>query len=247
MGRILNIPGVAAPVTINVVRKALRAVADPTDAMHLMRFFKTGPGEYGEGDRFLGIRVPAIRRIVRELGALSHDDTLMLLQSGWHEERLTALLLLEQAHTSGDATLRKKIFDAYLANTKFINNWDLVDASAGAIAGPHLSHTKPRSLSRLAHSPMLWERRIAIVSTYYHIRRNEPDSTFLVAAWLLSDSHDLIHKAVGWMLREVGKRDVAVEEEFLLKHYHSMPRTMLRYAIERFPEKRRKAYLAGSL
>jgi len=247
MDRILKSPRDAAPVTINAVREALRAAADPIDATHLMRFFKTGPGEYGEGDRFLGIRVPAVRKIVREHGALSHDDTLTLLQSGWHEERLTALLLLTQAHVSGDAKLRKKIFDSYLANTKFVNNWDLVDASAGPIAGPHFSYTKPSTLSRLAHSHMLWERRIAIVSTYYHIKQDEFDATLLVAGWLLNDTHDLIHKAVGWMLREVGKRDAAVEEEFLLKHYHAMPRTMLRYAIERFPENRRKAYLAGSL
>ena len=247
MGRLLNAPRVATPVTIKAIRNALRGAGDPADAVHLMRFFKTGPGEYGEGDRFLGIRVPAVREIVREYAELSHDDTLLLLQSHWHEERLTALLLLEQAHAKGDATLRKKIFDAYLANTNFINNWDLVDASAGPIAGPHLNHTKPRTLSRLAHSPVLWERRIAIVSTYYHIKQNEFDATLLVAGWLSNDTHDLIHKAVGWMLREVGKRDVSVEEGFLLQHYRTMPRTMLRYAIERFPEKRRKAYLAGRL
>ena len=193
MGRILNAPGVATRVTINAIRKALRAAGNPDHAVHLTRFFKTGAGEYGEGDRFLGIRVPAVREIVREYAELSHDDTLLLLQSQWHEERLTALLLLEQAHASGDATLRKKIFDAYLANTQFINNWDLVDASAGPIAGPHLNHTKPSTLSRLAHSPDLWEKRIAIVSTFYHIKQNEFDSTLLVAGWLLNDTHDLIH------------------------------------------------------
>ncbi|MEO7040691.1 MAG: DNA alkylation repair protein [Gemmatimonadaceae bacterium] len=247
MGRILNVPHVATPATLDDIRKTLRAAGNPDDAVHLLRFFKTGPGEYGEGDRFLGIRVPAVREIVREFAQLSHDDTLLLLQSSWHEERLTALLLLDQAHASGDAALRKKIFDAYLANTQFINNWDLVDASAGPIAGPHLNHTKPRTLSRLAHSPMLWERRIAIVSTFYHIKQNEFDATLLVSGWLVNDTHDLIHKAVGWMLREVGKRDASVEEAFLLRHYQIMPRTMLRYAIERFPEKRRNAYPAGVL
>jgi 3-methyladenine DNA glycosylase AlkD len=232
---------------LSAVRAAVRKAANPDDAAHLLRFFKTGPGEYGEGDRFRGIRVPALRAMVREYAALSHEDTLELLQSAWHEERLLALLLMVNAHTNADARSQASIFKAYLAHTRFINNWDLVDASAEYIVGPHTSSDDPGLLSKLAHSEMLWERRIAIVSTFHHIRRGNFDATLLVADWLLTDPHDLIHKATGWMLREVGKRDMAVEETFLLQRYSRMPRTMLRYAIERFPEKRRKAYLAGSV
>jgi len=232
---------------LSTVRAAIRKAANPDDATHLLRFFKTGPGDYGEGDRFRGIRVPALRTMAREYAALSHEDTLELLQSAWHEERLLALMLMVNAHTRGDARIQTRIFNEYLSHTKFINNWDLVDASAGVIVGPHTSSDDPCLLSKLAHSELLWERRIAIVSTFHHIRRGSFDATLLVADWLLSDPHDLIHKATGWMLREVGKRDVAVEEAFLLQRYKRMPRTMLRYAIERFPEKRRKAYLAGTL
>jgi 3-methyladenine DNA glycosylase AlkD len=232
---------------LSAVRAAVRKAANPDDATHLLRFFKTGPGEYGEGDRFRGIRVPALRAMAREYATLSHEDTLELLQSAWHEERLLALMLMVNAHTKGDARIQTRIFKAYLTHTRFINNWDLVDASAGYIVGPHTSGNDPDLLSKLAHSENLWERRIAIVSTFHHIKRRDFDATLLVADWLLADPHDLIHKATGWMLREVGKRDMAVEEAFLLQRYDRMPRTMLRYAIERFPEKRRKAYLAGSV
>ena len=232
---------------LSAVRAAMREASDADDAVHLLRFFKTGPGEYGEGDRFRGIRTPALRAMVRDFAELSHDDTLELLQSTWHEERMLALMLMVNAHAKGDSRTQTGIFKSYLAHTRFINNWDLVDASAAYIVGPHASGDDPRLLSKLAHSKMLWERRIAIVSTFHHIRRNDFGPTLLVADWLLADPHDLIHKATGWMLREVGKRDVAAEEAFLLQRYDRMPRTMLRYAIERFPEKRRKAYLAGSV
>jgi 3-methyladenine DNA glycosylase AlkD len=236
----------APPVSLKAIRAALRRAASAEDAAHLQRFFKTARGEYGEGDKFIGIRVPVLRGIAREYGALSHDDVLTLLQSRIHEERLLALMLLVKTHSKGDEKIQKKILRAYLANAEFVNNWDLVDSSAEYIVGPHTSHEEPKQLSRLAHSPLLWERRIAIVSTFHHIRRREFDATLMVADWLLEDPHDLIHKAVGWMLREVGKRDLAVEEAFLLPRYKRMPRTMLRYAIERFPEKRRKAYLTGT-
>lgn len=232
---------------LSTVRAAMRKASNPDDAIHLLRFFKTGPGEYGEGDRFRGIRTPALRTMARDFADLSHDDTLMLLQSTWHEERLLALMLMVNAHAKGDSRTRTKVFKSYLAHTRFINNWDLVDTSAAYIVGPHTSGDDQRLLSKLARSTMLWERRIAIVSTLHHIRRNDFGPTLLVADWLLADPHDLIHKATGWMLREVGKRDVTTEEAFLLERYDRMPRTMLRYAIERFPEKRRKAYLAGSV
>lgn len=230
---------------LSAVRAAVRKAADPADAAHLLRFFKTGPGEYGEGDRFHGIRVPVLRLMSREFAALSHEDATELLQSPWHEERQLALMLMVNAHRKGDERVRATIFKTYLAHTRFINNWDLVDVSAEYIVGPHTSTDDPRLLSKLARSKMLWERRIAIVSTFHHIRQDSFDQTLRVADMLMGDPHDLIHKATGWMLREVGKRDVAVEEEFLLQRYDRMPRTMLRYAIERFPEKRRKAYLAG--
>lgn len=229
------------------VRAAVRKAANADDAVHLLRFFKTGPGEYGEGDQFLGIRVPALRSLQRQYAELSHDDTLELLQSRWHEERLLALLLMVRRHANADERTRKKIFKAYLAHTRFINSWDLVDASAEHIVGPHVSHDDPRLLPKLAHSKMLWERRIAVLATFHHIKRGEFDATLMVADWLLADPHDLIHKAVGWLLREIGKRDMAAEERFLLPRYQRMPRTMLRYAIERFPEKRRKAYLSGTV
>lgn len=232
---------------LSAVRAAMRDASNSDDAVHLLRFFKTGPGEYGEGDRFRGIRTPSLRAMARDFAELSHDDTLELLQSAWHEERMLALMLMVNAHAKGDSRTQTGIFKSYLAHTRFINNWDLVDASAAYVVGPHAGSDDPRLLSKLAHSRMLWERRIAIVSTFHHIRRRDFSATLLVADWLLADPHDLIHKATGWMLREVGKRDVAVEEAFLLDRYDRMPRTMLRYAIERFPEKRRKAYLAGSV
>lgn len=229
------------------LHKELYALADPADASFLQRFFKTAPGQYGAGDKFLGLRVPTLRRLVREYGALDHDDVLEMLVSSWHEERLLALLLLVHHYKGGDAPRRDRIHDAYLGHTRYINNWDLVDASAEHIVGPHLDARNFELLERLARSDDLWERRIAIVSTFHFIRRGEFRPTLRIGALLLHDPHDLIHKAVGWMLREVGKRDRAAEDGFLKKHYRQMPRTMLRYAIERHPEKLRKRYLAGTV
>jgi 3-methyladenine DNA glycosylase AlkD len=232
-------------MTLDDVRARLREQADPEDARNLQRFFKTGPGEYGEGDVFIGVRVPVVRGIAKEFRALPLEDAAELLRSPVHEERLLALLILVGAYAKGDDVLRGRIFDFYLANTRFINNWDLVDSSAEHLLGAHLRGGDRSLLDRLARSELLWERRIAIMATFHFIRRGEFTDTLRIAALLLHDGHDLIHKAVGWMLREVGKRDREAEEAFLREHCRAMPRTMLRYAIERFPEPLRLAYLRG--
>jgi len=233
--------------TLVRVRKDVRALASPRDAEFLMRFFKTRPGQYGEGDKFLGIRVPQLRQLARTHQSLAHEQVIQLLHSSWHEERLLALILLVEAYKRADASRRSVIHAAYLDNTEYINNWDLVDASAEHIVGPHVGVGKFAVLDRLAVSASLWERRIAIVAPFYWIRRGEFRPTVHVAKLLVDDPHDLIHKAVGWMLREVGKRDQDTEEAFLRSRHGTMPRTMLRYAIERFPEKRRLEYLHGDV
>ena len=235
---------VATP-TLAALRADLMALADPDYATHSLRFFKTGPGQYGEGDKFLGLTVPEMRTIVRKYRGLDDEGALELLASPWHEERLVALLLLVQGYKRGDERRRQTIHRAYLANTRWINNWDLVDLSAEHVVGPHIDAGEIALLERLARSKNLWERRIAIVATFHFIKRDEFRPTLKIATMLLQDSHDLIHKAVGWMLREVGKRDRSTLDGFLKKHYHTMPRTMLRYAIERHPETLRKRYLAG--
>ena len=233
--------------TLAALRKELYALADPADAIHLQRFFKTAPGEYGAGDKFLGLRVPALRKLVRDYRQLDDSQALEMLASSWHEERLLALMLLVEGYDRGDESRRERIHRAYLEHTRYINNWDLVDASAEHIVGPHVNPREIELLERLAGSDNIWERRIAIISTFHFIKRNEFGPTLKIARLLLEDSHDLIHKAVGWMLREVGKRDRKIENVFLKKHYRKMPRTMLRYAIERHPEKLRKQYLAGTV
>jgi len=237
----------ASAPTLAMLRAELYALADPADAIHLQRFFKTAPGVYGAGDKVLGLRVPALRKLVRDYRQLNDADALEMLASSWHEERLLALMLLVDGYDRGDESRRERIHRAYLEHTRYINNWDLVDASAEHIVGPHLEAREIALLQRLAKSDDIWERRIAIISTFHFIRRNEFAPTLKIARLLLEDSHDLIHKAVGWMLREVGKRDRRVEDAFLKKHYKKMPRTMLRYAIERHPETLRKRYLAGTV
>ena len=212
-------------------------------AAALQRFFKTAPGEYGAGDRFLGLTVPAVRTIAARHRTLRLRDLEALLQSPWHEARLLALIILIHQYEQGTAGAREAIYRLYRANTDRINNWDLVDCSAARIVGAHLSGGGRGVLPRLARSTSLWERRIAIMATGCYIRRGEFSDTLRIAQLLLDDPHDLIHKAVGWMLREVGKRDRAVEERFLRRYVHRMPRTMLRYAIERFPERLRRRYL----
>ncbi|MDD2236029.1 MAG: DNA alkylation repair protein [Kiritimatiellae bacterium] len=230
------------------VKTELRRLAKPDDAVFLQRFFKTGPGEYGEGDRFIGIRVPILRDVARQALDLPLVKVKKFLRSRIHEERLLALLILVLRYKRKNTTEseRTRLYRLYLDHTAYINNWDLVDLSAHCIVGPYLDE-KPRDiLYTLAKSSLLWDRRIAIIATFYFIRKNDFTDTLQLAEILRDDPHDLIHKAVGWMLREVGKRDLPAEESFLKKHYHRMPRTMLRYAIEKFPEPLRQAYLSGS-
>jgi 3-methyladenine DNA glycosylase AlkD len=223
----------------------LRQLGDPEKARLLQRFFKTGPGEYAEGDRFYGLKVPQVRLLLWEYRGLTPTDALPLLMSPIHEERLFALLALVRSFEKGDEAIREEIYNLYLANTNRINNWDLVDISAPRIVGGFLLERDCGALDLLAQSASLWERRIAILATFTFIRQNQFDDTLRIALLLLHDREDLIHKAVGWMLREVGKRDTAVEEGFLRQHCHVMPRTILRYAIEKFPEEKRRIYLKG--
>lgn len=225
----------------------LQQIGDPEHARFVAGYFRTGPGDYGEGDRFLGIRIPALRALAREFRGTPLDDAAELLRSPWHEARLLALLLLVDAYARGDAEMREAVYRLYLDNTRYVNNWDLVDSSAPQIVGAHLKDGDRGVLERLARSASLWERRIAILATQHFIRRGDFGTTLRIAEMLVDDGHDLIHKAVGWMLREVGNRDRAAEEAFLRRHHRTMPRTMLRYAIERFPPDLRHAYLRGEI
>jgi 3-methyladenine DNA glycosylase AlkD len=227
------------------ISKRLQKMGDKEDARFLQRFFKTGVGQYGEGDIFLGIRVPALRKLAKEYKALSLEEVLPLLRSPYHEERLFALIMFVNAFTQGDETIQKKIYNLYMANTRYINNWDLVDISAPNIVGAFLMERNKKPLYQLAKSKSLWERRIAMLATFYFIKNNRFADTLKIAGILLRDKEDLIHKAVGWMLREVGKRDIECAESFLQKHCQVMPRTMLRYAIERFTPSKRRKYLDG--
>jgi 3-methyladenine DNA glycosylase AlkD len=228
-------------------QKQLRALASPETAAILQGFFKTGKGQYGEGDVFLGIKVPVLRALTKQYRDADLKTIVTLLHSPYHEERMFALLLLMQFYQQGSEENRSAAYDLYLGNTRYINNWDLVDVSAPRIVGCHLQERPRKILHQLARSSMLWERRIAILSTLYFIRYDDFDDTLRIAKILLQDEHDLMHKAVGWMLREVGKRDLVAEETFLKQHYRDMPRTMLRYAIERFPETKRRNYLFGKV
>lgn len=229
------------------ISRELRELAEPERARVHQRFFKTGRGEYGEGDKFLGIRVPHIRKLVRKFRDLSPADTEKLLHSRWHEERFFALLILVDSFKRSREELRKNIYDLYMSSTQWINNWDLVDLSAPHIPGGWLYCRDRTPLYGFAESNDLWKKRIAVISTQYFIRKNDFGDTLAISEKLINDNHDLIHKAVGWMLREVGKKDLEAEEKFLRKHYKNMPRTMLRYAIERFPEERRQKYLKGRI
>jgi 3-methyladenine DNA glycosylase AlkD len=233
--------------SLSELRGSIRQVADPSTAHHALRFFKTGPGQYGEGDRFLGVRVPQLRALVRPYRTLALEDVVELLRSEWHEERLMALLLMVEKYRRGGASERLLLHDRYLQNRSHVNNWDLVDASAEHLVGAHLSPTDVATLEGLARSDSLWDRRIAIISTFHGIRRSIVEPTFRIADVLMEDRQDLIHKAVGWMLREAWKRRPEETEGFVLARYRRMPRTMLRYAIERVPEDRRRQYLAGAL
>ena len=229
------------------VQAELASLADLAHAETSKWFFKTGPGEYGENDQFRGIRVPKLRKTASKFKQLAFEDTLKLLKSPWHEDRMVALFILTHQFNKGDDTAKTQIFEAYLAHTAYINNWDLVDCSAHKIVGPYLMDRDAGILAELVQSSSLWERRIAMMSTYYFIKNLRYTETLHLAEALLEDKEDLIHKVVGWMLREMGKRDMEVEEAFLQRHYKRMPRTMLRYAIEKFPEERRQAYLKGTV
>ena len=230
-------------MTAKEVQTRLRSLGNAKDARILTRFFKTGPGEYGEGDVFIGIRVPVIRKVAKEFKDLPLSEAESLLHSHIHEERLAALVILGSQAAKADAKTSKQIYDLYLANTEFVNNWDLVDLSAPHLVGAYLGGKSRRSLYRLAKSKSLWERRISIIATLHFISQNDFADTLKIAELLLADEEDLIHKAVGWMLREVGKRDVEALEQFLQKHHQVMPRTMLRYAIETFSKRKRKSFL----
>ena len=223
----------------------MKGLGNPSRAAAVGRFFKTAPGQYGAGDRFLGISVPVVRKLSASYQDLSLRELAALLKSPWHEERLLALLILVRQYARAEPGRREAIYRLYVSRTRYINNWDLVDCSAEHIVGAHLRSGPRRPLLRLARSKVLWERRIAIIATFHYIKRGDFTDTLRIARLLRDDPHDLIHKAVGWMLREVGKRDRAVEEQFLQLHGKRMPRTMLRYAIERFPPSLRRRYLTA--
>jgi 3-methyladenine DNA glycosylase AlkD len=225
------------------LRRELAAKADPARAQMLARYFRSEAGGYGEGDQFLGLRVPVLQKIGRGYTHLSLSNLERLLASGFHEERLAALMILVLQYRKADRDLRKTIVTFYLGHTKAINNWDLVDSSAREILGEHLLKRSRQPLVKLAKSRNLWERRIAIVATQAFVRAGELETCFLVAKLLLGDTHDLIHKAVGWTLREAGKKSMPQLLAFLEENYALLPRTTLRYAIERLPRARRSLIL----
>jgi len=228
---------------LDQIKRDLAKLKDPNRAKNLSWFFKTGKGQYGERDIFLGIPVPEQRRVAKKYVDLSFDDLQELLKSKIHEYRFTALVILISKYRKAEGSGKKEIFDFYMKNTGYINNWDLVDLSAPRIVGDYLLNSERSILYKLAKSNSLWARRISILSTFAFIDNNDFEDALNISELLLHDEHDLIHKAVGWALREVGKKDQNVEEQFLAKHYLYMPRTMLRYAIEKFDEKKRKNYL----
>ena len=229
------------------IQNELRRLSNKEIAEHSKKFFKTGKGQYGQGDRFLGIRVPVLRKTAKKYSGTSIDENALLLKSKFHEERLLSLLMLVAIFNKASNKDRKAVYTLYLDNTKFINNWDLVDCSAEHIVGAYLRRAHKQPIYNLAKSRILWERRISIMSTFHFIKYNEFVDSLKISEILLHDKEDLIHKAVGWMLREIGKRNIEAEEEFLRKYYSQMPRTMLRYSIEKFPEAKRKRYLKGEI
>lgn len=232
---------------LSSLQNEFKLLADAERALISQRFFKTGPGQYGEGDIFVGLTVPQMRLLAKKYHNLSLMDIEKLLRSKIHEERFLALVILVNQFKKADEKIQEQIYNFYLKHTKHINNWDLVDTSAAYIVGPFLQNKDKTILTKLAHSKNLWERRIALLSTFHYIKQGEADETFRIAELLLADKHDLIHKAVGWMLREVGKScGEKIQKEFLDKHYGAMPRTMLRYAIERFSDSEKKKYLKKS-
>ena len=234
-------------LTLKSFKEEIKKESNPEKAKILQGFFKTGKGQYGEGDIFLGITVPQSRKLAKKYSNLALEEIKILLESRIHEKRLIALLILVENYKIAYEKTKDKIYNFYLSNTKRINNWDLVDLTADKIIGHYLINRNKEILYKLAKSENLWERRISIISTFNFIKNNQFQETLKISEILLNDKHDLIHKAVGWMLREIGKRNLSLLESFLFKHYKSMPRTMLRYAIERFPEDKRLAYLKGEV
>ena len=229
------------------IQNELKQLSNKEIAEHSQRFFKTGKGQYGYGDIFLGIRVPVLRKTAKKYSQIPIEDAAQLLKSKFHEQRLLSLLILVTLFKKANNQDKQTIYNLYLKNTKFINNWDLVDLSAEHIVGAYLRKADKQPIYKLAESDILWERRISIMSTFHFIKHKEFIDTLKISEILLHDKEDLIHKAVGWMLREIGKRDTKIEENFLKKYYKQMPRTMLRYAIEKFPEPKRKRYLKGTI
>lgn len=221
----------------------MRKNASRKKAISSAWFFKTGEGEYGEHDRFLGVTVPEQRAIAKKFRDMTLSEVLQLLRSPFHEERLTSLFILVDLFRRSNEKDRERIFRAYLKNTQYVNNWDLVDSSAPHIVGTFLLHRSRAILSQLIRSNNIWKRRIGILATQTFVRNGETKDTFALAEQLLGDTHDLLHKAVGWMLREAGQKDLKALRTFLQKHAHRMPRTMLRYAIEKLPKKERRAIL----
>ena len=234
-------------MNLKELKKTIRANANKDHAKTMQWFFKTGKGEYGEGDKFIGIKVPVQRKIAKKFGELDLEDLQKLLNSKIHEERLISLLILVDKYDKADEKVKDKIYRFYKKNRRKINNWDLVDLSAPKILGIHLLNHDKQILYKYAHSKNLWEKRISIISTYSFIKNHDFNTTLEILAILLNDDQDLIHKAVGWMLREVGKQSLQILEKFLKPRYKKMPRTMLRYSIEKFPEKKRKKYLKGEI
>lgn len=235
--------------TLSELQKAIHKLGSPERATHSQRFFKTGPGQYAEGDIFLGLTVPEQRQIAKQYSDLSLPDIQKLLRSKYHEERQIALIItilqLKSIRKKQDKQAEKAFYDFYLAHTDYINNWDLVDCSARDIVGIYLLDKPRKILYELAVSPKLWERRIAIIATFAFIKQNYFTDTLKISEILLNDKHDLMHKAVGWMLREVGKMNHPTLDQFLRTHYQKMPRTALRYAIEHYPETERQKFLKG--
>ena len=229
-------------------REEIRALANKKIAQHSLRFFKTDKGEYGHGDLFLGVRAPQIRLIAKKHIDISITDMKTLIQSKYHEERFLGLIIIVNKYAkTKDKKNRNQLYKIYVSSFKYINNWNLVDVTCPHVTGKHLIDKDRTILYKWAKSEDLWTKRIAMVSTFSFIRKNDLEDTFKIAEILLQDKHDLIHKAVGWMLREAGKRDIKKEEAFLKKHYKTMPRTMLRYSIEKFPETKRQKYLKGTI
>ncbi len=232
-------------MTAQLALSELQQFADPIKAEHSKRFFKSGKGEYGEGEIFLGINVPNQRKIAKKYAQMPLSEIEILLQNKYHEARLTAVMLLVyRINTCSDLEL-EPVVQLYLKNLEFVNNWDLVDSSCHQILGRFLEHKERDLLYDLAKSESLWERRIAMITCFYFIKKNDFNDALAIAEILLNDKHDLIHKAVGWMIREIGNRDLETEKQFLDKHFKKMPRTMLRYAIEKFEEPLRLHYLLG--